>query len=670
MKRILFCIIMVWCCITTMAQGWPSRYGGVMLQGFYWDSFVESQWSNLEAQSDELSQYFDLVWVPQSGYCNSSYNNMGYAPVYWFNQNSSFGTEQQLRSFITTCSQKGMGVMADVVINHRGSVGVDGSWVDFPAETYKGTTYQLGLADICVDDDGGATAKRYAVTGAKDSGEDWNGMRDLDHSSANVQSNVLAYLGFLKDDLGYCGFRYDMTKGYAATYTGLYNSKINPEFSVGEYWDGNVTLLKNWLEATRKDGVIQSATFDYATRYAVRDACAADRWSALSASALANDDSYKRYAVTFVENHDTQYRSASEPGDPVKNYLQAANAYILTMPGTPCVFLQHWKTYKKDIKQLVMLRKLAGVHNQSATKTLNNTASQYVVQVEGTQANLIFAAGSSAYTPPAGYQQVASGSRYAVCMSSSAEMPWVDVPSGTYTVAFDVAFTAVSADASARLVYTTDGSEPTASSASLASGATMKVDGSMMLKVGLLSGGKVGKVISRQYTIEQFKPYQATVYVKDPKWSSVYLYSWANDGKNTQLNGAWPGKVMTQTATIDGEKWYCHTFDVTGADYSFNVIFNTGSNTGQTVDIGPIAQDRYYVLSTTMTNGKYTVTDVTATAGIEPPVTEQMQADGVLKVYGIAGTKVREVHGASNIMDALNGLPHGIYVVNGKKVCR
>ena len=51
-------------------------------------------------------------------------------------------------------------------------------------------------------------------------------------------------------------------------------------------------------------------------------------------------------------------------------------------------------------------------------------------------------------------------------------------------------------------------------------------------------------------------------------------------------------------------------------------------------------------------------------------MTEQIQADGVLKVYGIAGTKVREVRGASNIMDALNGLPHGIYVVNGKKVCR
>jgi hypothetical protein len=119
---------------------------------------------------------------------------MGYAPVYWWDQNCTFGTEVQLRSMINTYKQKGVGVIADVVINHRGSVGVNGSWVDFPAETYNGVTYQMGLADICKNDDGGNTAKNYPVTGANDTGEDWGGMRDLDHTSKNVQDNVIAYL--------------------------------------------------------------------------------------------------------------------------------------------------------------------------------------------------------------------------------------------------------------------------------------------------------------------------------------------------------------------------------------------------------------------------------------------------------------------------------------------
>lgn len=32
------------------AQGWPSNYGGVMLQGFYWDSYTDSRWTNLESK--------------------------------------------------------------------------------------------------------------------------------------------------------------------------------------------------------------------------------------------------------------------------------------------------------------------------------------------------------------------------------------------------------------------------------------------------------------------------------------------------------------------------------------------------------------------------------------------------------------------------------------------
>lgn len=46
--------------------GWPANYQGVMLQGFYWDSFDDTKWTNLESQADELSQYFTLIWVTNS----------------------------------------------------------------------------------------------------------------------------------------------------------------------------------------------------------------------------------------------------------------------------------------------------------------------------------------------------------------------------------------------------------------------------------------------------------------------------------------------------------------------------------------------------------------------------------------------------------------------------
>ncbi|MBO6187977.1 MAG: alpha-amylase, partial [Prevotella sp.] len=149
MKRLYTSIIILLAFMPMLAQGWPEKYDGIMLQGFYWDSYTDTNWANLESQADELSQYFSLIWVPNSAYANDLKNNMGYHPVYWFDHKSAFGTEAQLRSMIQTFKQKGTGIIEDVVINHRASV--DGNWLNFPAETYKGETYQLTAADICQD---------------------------------------------------------------------------------------------------------------------------------------------------------------------------------------------------------------------------------------------------------------------------------------------------------------------------------------------------------------------------------------------------------------------------------------------------------------------------------------------------------------------------------------
>ena len=68
MKRLFISIITFLATMPMLAQGWPAQYEGVMLQGFYWDSYSQSQWVKLERQADELSQYFKLVWIPQSSY--------------------------------------------------------------------------------------------------------------------------------------------------------------------------------------------------------------------------------------------------------------------------------------------------------------------------------------------------------------------------------------------------------------------------------------------------------------------------------------------------------------------------------------------------------------------------------------------------------------------------
>ena len=228
---------------TLHAQGWPSDYGGVMLQGFYWDGFAETKWTHLESQADELSQSFDLIWVPQSGWCGGM-NNMGYTPKYYWDQRSAFGTEAELRSMIQAFKSRGTGIIADVVVNHRESIS---GWYTYPAETYNGVTYQMTAADVCRNDDGGKTAAQAQREGVSlsqnnDTGEDWDGCRDLDHRSENVQNIIKAYTRYLIDDLGYVGFRYDMVKGFWASFIAMYNNYAKPKFSVGEYWDSNTNI--------------------------------------------------------------------------------------------------------------------------------------------------------------------------------------------------------------------------------------------------------------------------------------------------------------------------------------------------------------------------------------------------------------------------------------------
>ena len=660
----------------TMAQGWPANHKGVMLQAFYWDSYDATAWTNLEAQADELAEYFNLVWIPQSAWCGGK--SMGYDDLYWFNNyNSSFGTEAQLRSMITTFKQKGIGTIADVVINHRKNLS---NWVDFPAETYKGTTYQLQSTDICADDDGGQTAtwakaNGYSLSTNADTGEGWSGMRDLDHQSANVQTTVKAYLDFLLNDLGYTGFRYDMTKGYASSYTGMYNSAAQPTYSVGEYWDGDKTRVIAWLAGTKVNGNIQSAAFDFPLRYAVRDAINNNNWTKLDAGGLATQNAYKRYAVTFVENHDTERRSATETQDPIKADTLAANAYILAMPGTPCVFLKHWTDCKGDLKNMILVRNMAGITNQSRWARTESSTSRYVVTVTGDNCKLIAALGpgASSYAPASGYTLAAEGRKYRYYVENSLETAWSSLPSGTYYNAPKAKLTAISATSGAQIVYTLDGSTPTASSTRVASGTSVSLpEGSYTMTTGLLVNGAVKGIITRKYNVKTFDKYDITVNVNADKvgWTNLNTWTWGGDGSHGSKSGAWPGDAVTQKVEAAGKTWYTTKWTINSADDYVNFVFNADAST-QTVDVSNVKQTSYYVISSeTDANGHYLVTDVTedVVSGIAPVSAQDALPQQPTRVYAADGTTVRSF--ASHVAEqtATQGLPAGFYIVNGKKI--
>lgn len=600
------------------SQGWASDYSGVMLQGFSWDSYNESQWKVLEKQADELKGYIDLVWLPQSGKCLETTQVMGYMPYYYFNQNSSFGSEAELRSLITKFKAAGIGAIADVVINHRNTEG----WYNFPAETYKGVTYQMQSTDICKNDDGGTTATQAATDGVSlsqniDEGTDFGGCRDIDHKSENVQKVIKAYLKYLKDDLGYTGFRYDMVKGFDGSHVADYNDATGVEYSVGEYWDGN-DKIESWINRTNK----KSAAFDFQFRYNVRDAvngaangkvATSSDWSKLNSNDnLMHDANYRRYAVTFVENHDTQKRSESEQNDPLRKDTIAANAYMLAMPGTPCIFQPHWNAYKSEIKEMIAARKYAGITNMSNYANKQSKKTLYVNKVTGTKHKLLVAVGNDAdkYAGETGYTKILSGYHYAYFLSNDAETSWTDVPSGSYEEGFKTTLTAVSQTEGAKLVYTLDGSTPTAMSTTVESGKEISINGTCTLKVGLLVNGEVRNIATHQYTIEKFKAYKFMVYVNADavNWNSLYCYTWKK-----AASVEWPGEKMTETKTIGGKTWYYKEVSIDNANEVVNVIFNsTGTDKPQTVDITGLTSTAYFEIETSKEGKKNKVKYVTA----------------------------------------------------------
>ena len=599
------------------SQGWASDYSGVMLQGFSWDSYNESQWKVLEKQANELKGYIDLVWLPQSGKCLETTQVMGYMPYYYFNQNSSFGSEAELRSLITKFKAAGIGAIADVVINHRNTEG----WYTFPAETYKGMTYQMQSTDICKNDDGGTTATQAATDGVSlsqnnDEGTDFGGCRDIDHKSENVQKMIKAYLKYLKDDLGYTGFRYDMVKGFDGSHVADYNDATGVEYSVGEYWDGN-DKIESWINKTNK----KSAAFDFQFRYNVRDAIngaangkvtTSSDWSKLNSNDnLMHDANYRRYAVTFVENHDTQKRSESEQNDPLRKDTIAANAYMLAMPGTPCIFQPHWNAYKSEIKEMIAARKYAGITNMSNYANKQSKKTLYVNEVTGTKHKLLVAVGNDAagYAGETGYTKILSGYHYAYFLFNDAETSWTSMPSGSYEEGFKTTLTAVSQTEGAKLVYTLDGSNPTSKSTTVESGKEISINGTCTLKVGLLVNGEVRNIATHKYTIEKFKAYKFMVYVNADavKWSPLYCYTWKK-----AASVEWPGEKMTETKTIGGKTWYYKEVSIDNATELVNVIFNNGKDKPQTVDITGLTSTAYFEIEASKEGKNYKVKDVTA----------------------------------------------------------
>lgn len=606
MKKFYLSLASIIIAISAMAQGWPANYGGIMLQGFYWDSYDYTKWENLTNRSEELGAIFDLIWVPNSGMTRggNKAQTMGYMPYCWLRHTTVFGTQSKLTNMIRTYGAMGTGIIEDVILNHKDAKAKvlapgDTVYLEFLDETvgdYSVTWDNENFTGIVKNDDqpGG---------GNYDTGDGFDGARDLDHTNALVQQNCITYQNFLLNELGYVGFRLDMTKGYAPQYTGKYNAATNPIFSVGEYFDGNTDLLKQWINGTTVNGAIQSATFDFALKFAINDAFGGGNWDRLNMAGLIADDNYKRYAVTFVENHDT-----NEDHNKCGGNIEAANAFILAMPGTPCVFSKHYETYKQPITNMIKGRRSCGVTNMSSCSS-QSVNGGIIFETTGSKGTVMVRLGSAASTTPSAseWQLVQRGTNYAFYITKGIDwensektgkivgFPVIDKPSGVYANAVTV--TVKPSTASTTLVYTTDGTAPTAASQQITATTTLTFTENTILKVGVLLDDEVSGIVTRNYIIGEADLNNITVYVKA---ESPYIYAW--DKNEQMLSGAYPGTQMTNKRTIGGVEFYYMTFEKPNPDYAINFILSEGDDTTKTQDITDVNGDVFYSFANQQAN--------------------------------------------------------------------
>ena len=149
------------------------------------------------------------------------------------------------------------------------------------------------------------------------------------------------------------------------------------------------------------------------------------------------------------------------------------------------------------------------------------------------------------------------------------ETAWVNKGSGDFYKPFDVELTAVSNTDDAQLVYTTDGTEPSATNGTQClSGTLIHVDAAdFQLKVGLLVNGVVSGIIERIFTYKEASP-EPVVVIPDfckvnegevcaffeapTTWTNdIYCWAWTDSPSDNFTGGTWPGVKCDLLGTAD-----------------------------------------------------------------------------------------------------------------------
>ncbi|HEY8687688.1 MAG TPA: alpha-amylase domain-containing protein [Chitinophagaceae bacterium] len=349
----------------------------VMLQAFYWDVTPIGGWWDLLNTKLDLwkSAGITALWLPVISKGQSGGFSMGYDPYDYFdfgqyNQKGTtetrFGSYTELTSLLTNAKAKGFKLIADIVINHN-------SGGDPELSPYSGKSDYTKFTPLS-----GKFNRNYedfhpSAIDASDEGV-FGGFPDLCMNVSDVKDWLYKRADgigkFYKNTLGFDGWRFDYVKGYSPDVVKAWNTEVGGTYSIGEFYDGNVTLVNNWVTASG------SGAFDFPLVFALKDALNGSNLTKLDNAGLIAINPSKAY--TFVTNHDLDR-------DPNHTYQQnrlKAYAFILTAEGTPFIFYKDYEALDQS-----KLNTLISIHKTLAAGTttkLFSSASEFIFRRNGT----------------------------------------------------------------------------------------------------------------------------------------------------------------------------------------------------------------------------------------------------------------------------------------------
>ncbi|KAE8023318.1 hypothetical protein FH972_009028 [Carpinus fangiana] len=338
----------------------------MLCQGFNWESHKSGRWYiELKERASELSSLgFTVIWLPPP---TDSVSPEGYMPKDLYNLNSRYGNINELKEVVKRFHEAGMRALGDVVLNHRCAQhqNKNGVWNIF------GGRLNWDDRAVVADD------PHFQGKGNKSSGDNFHAAPNIDHSQDFVRKDIREWLCWLRNEIGYDGWRLDFVRGFWGGYVKDYLDASEPFFAVGEYWDSlsytygemdhdqdaHRQRIIDWINATNGT----TGAFDVTTKgilHSALERCEYWRLSDKKGKPPGVVGWWPSRAVTFIENHDTgstQGHWRFPRGKEMQGY-----AYILTHPGTPSVFYDHiFSHYRSEIGALISLRNRNKIHCRS-----------------------------------------------------------------------------------------------------------------------------------------------------------------------------------------------------------------------------------------------------------------------------------------------------------------